>query len=384
MDSPLPFVTVIVPIRNEAKFIQSTLTQLATQEYPVDRFEVIVADGLSTDQTPEIVRRLQDRIPNLRLVSNPRRLSSAARNLGIQLGRGDFFVIVDGHCDIGDGNYLKKIAAAFENSGADCLGRPQPLEIAGATPVQESIALARRSWFGHNPDSHIYSSKEGFVKASSVAVAYRRTVFDIVGGFDERFDACEDVEFNHRVDEAGLKCWFAPEIAVHYYPRGSLRGLIRQMSRYGHGRIRLAAKHPRSLTLAALAPMTFCAGMVACVLLGTWSVLFAVAFGVGFFMYVAALAFAVATLMRKPGRVAAKCWLTLVFPAIHFGFSWGSFLETLRQWPRLVVGERAFKPATLAHGATPHLSQSDGGNLPRARPNEIHSGRPEESRRAAA
>ena len=52
------------------------------------------------------------------------------------------------------------------------------------------------------------------MKASGVAVAYRRKVFDLVGGFDERFDACEDVEFNHRIDEAGLNCWFSPEIAV--------------------------------------------------------------------------------------------------------------------------------------------------------------------------
>src|SRR5205085_6151314 len=177
---------------------------------------------------------------------------------------GDYFIVIDGHCDIDDTAYLRKMVEAFQASGADCLGRPQPLEISRASALQEAIALARRSWLGHNPSSHIYSSHSQFVKASSVAVAYHRRAFERVGEFDERFDACEDVEFNHRVDEAGLKCWFAPELAVHYHPRSSIPGLMRQMARYGRGRLRLAAKHPRSLSLPAIAPLIFFLTMAAC------------------------------------------------------------------------------------------------------------------------
>ena len=155
-------------------------------------------------------------------------------------GRGDFFVLVDGHCDIGDRDYIRNVVSAFERSGADCLGRPQPLEIAGASPVQEAIATAPRSWLGHNPSSFIFAAEERFVAASSVAIAYRRSVFEKVGFFDERFDACEDVEFNTRIDRAGLKCFFTPRIAVRYHPRGTMPGLVYQMTRYGRGRLRLA------------------------------------------------------------------------------------------------------------------------------------------------
>ena len=337
----IPFVTIIVPVRNEAKFIEATVAKLATQDYPVNQFEIIVVDGFSTDETASIVRNLQSRFPNVRLISNPRMLSSAARNLGAHFGRGDLFVVVDGHCDIEDRQYLAKMVAAFRQSGADSLGRPQPLEIAGASPIQEAIALARRSWFGHNPDSHIYSMRGGFVKASSVAIAYRRNVFDAIGGFDERFDACEDVEFNHRLDEAGLKCWFAPEIAVHYHPRGTIRGLMRQMARYGRGRIRLAAKHPQSLTLAALAPIAFCLTVATCGILSIWSAQFAVAFAAALVAYAAAVALAIAMLLPKSGRLVAKCWLPVVFPAIHFGFAWGSLVESIRQWPQFIINERS-------------------------------------------
>src|SRR5262245_49688298 len=138
------FVTVVVPVRNEARCIERTLTRLTDQNYHSERFEIIVADGRSTDDTPVIVRRLQGKHANIRLVYNSKRLSSAARNLGVRHGRGDYFVIVDGHCDISDPDYLAKMVAAFERSGADCLGRPQPLEISSPSPVQQAIAVARR------------------------------------------------------------------------------------------------------------------------------------------------------------------------------------------------------------------------------------------------
>src|SRR5207237_10539705 len=119
----------------------------------------------------------------------------------------------------------------------------------GATPLQRAAAPAVSPWLGHNPSSHIYSSREGFVRPQSVAVAYRRAVFSAVGLFDEAFDACEDVEFNHRVEKAGFSCFFAPQSRVFYHPRASLRGLFRQMVRYGRGRVRLLRKHRETMTL---------------------------------------------------------------------------------------------------------------------------------------
>jgi succinoglycan biosynthesis protein ExoA len=326
-----PFVTVVVPVRNEAASIERTLTRLAKQNYPCDCFEIIVADGRSTDDTVPIVRRLQGKHENIRLLYNPKRLSSAARNLGVRHGRGEFFVIVDGHCDIADRDYLKKMVAAFERSGADCLGRPQPLEIAGPSPIQQAIAIARRSWLGHNPSSYIYSSQEQFVEASSVAVAYRRRVFENVGLFDEGFDACEDVELNTRIDAAQLKCLFTPDIVVHYHPRSSLRGLAYQMSRYGRGRFRLAAKHPHSLSAPAVAPVGFIVSMVICALLGLWFPLFLGLLALGLLAYAAVVLSTAVWLSKKTRLLKAKLTLPFVFMAVHAGFAWGSGSEIVRR-----------------------------------------------------
>jgi succinoglycan biosynthesis protein ExoA len=94
-------------------------------------------------------------------------------------------------------------------------------------------------------------------------VAYRRRVFERVGEFDERFDACEDVEFNHRIDRAGLRCYFTPEVAVSYVPRDTLGGLFRQLVRYGRGRVRLWRKHRETFSLGILPPTLLVAGLLA-------------------------------------------------------------------------------------------------------------------------
>ncbi|MCI0459801.1 MAG: glycosyltransferase, partial [Gemmataceae bacterium] len=127
-----PFISVIVPVRNEEPCIRTTLDRLLAQDYDPARFEILVADGRSTDRTAAIVGEYAARFPNVRLLDNPGRLSSSGRNAAIRAARGDLIVLIDGHCEI-NASYLSAMAEAFERSGADCVGRPQPLDVTGAT-----------------------------------------------------------------------------------------------------------------------------------------------------------------------------------------------------------------------------------------------------------
>jgi glycosyltransferase involved in cell wall biosynthesis len=322
-------VSVIVPVRNEAAFIRGTLEQLLNQDYDARRFEVLVVDGRSEDSSREIVRAMQERHPNLRLLDNPRRLSSAGRNVGIRAGRGDILVVVDGHCELDNPNYLRDLADAFERSGADCVGRPQPLDVSGATTVQKAIAAARSSRLGHHPDSHIYSSAEGFVRPQSVAVAYRRTIFGAVGMFDESFDACEDVEFNHRLDKAGFRCYFTPKVTVRYFPRNSLCGLCRQMIRYGRGRVRLLRKHSDTFTIPGFLPALFVLGVLLGPLLGVFGTWPAVLYPAGLAVYAATVMLVSSAIALQQRSLRLLPWLPLVFGTIHYGTGVGILLECL-------------------------------------------------------
>jgi succinoglycan biosynthesis protein ExoA len=321
------FISVIVPVRNEARFIRHTLDQLLAQNYPAGRYEILVADGRSTDATRAIVREVAAAHPNVRLLDNPRRWSSAGRNAAVRAARGDIVVLIDGHCELDSPHYLADLAGAFERSGADCVGRPQPLHVPGASPLRQAVAAARASRLGHHPDSLIYSSSEGFVKPQSVAVAYRRSVFDRVGLFDESFDACEDVDFNHRLDRAGLRCFFTPRVAVRYHPRDTLGGLFRQMARYGRGRVRLLRKHPETFSFGCLVPAAFVLGVLlgpAAACLSPWLAgLYAGALG----LYALVVALSSLLIARRARDPRLLPWLPLVFLAIHVGAGAGILLE---------------------------------------------------------
>ena len=325
-----PFISVIVPVRNEELHIENTLDALLAQSYPRDRYEVLVVDGESEDRTCEFVEQYVIRYSHIHLMTNPRRLSSAARNIGVQAARGSLLLVVDGHCELTNRDYLANLADAFLRSGADCIGRPQPLNTSQATALQRAIAAARASWLGHHPASFIYADQEQFVPAHSVGVAYHRRVFEQVGLFDEAFDACEDVEFNHRVDQARLRCFFTSRLTLPYLPRRTLPALFRQLSRYGRGRMRLLRKHPDTLGVATLIPSLLTAGTVAGFPVGWLSAWAAWGYLGTLATYLALIILTSIFLTARSKDIRLLPWLPFVFVTIHFGAGTGFLLELFR------------------------------------------------------
>src|SRR5207248_7415489 len=128
--------------------------------------------GASTDEPYPVVRRPQPESPNPKLVFTPGRFSSAGRNTAIRHATKDVAVVVDGHCQVPDRHYLRHLCDAFDASGADSLGRPQPLDAPDPTPFQQAVSAARASRLGHNPESDIFSDEAKFVPPQSTAVAY--------------------------------------------------------------------------------------------------------------------------------------------------------------------------------------------------------------------
>jgi len=254
-----PRVSVVVPVYQEGEFIGSVLDDLLRQRGV--SFELIVVDGGSRDGTVERVRAVAARDPRVRLLQNPRRLSSAGRALGVEAARGEWIAIVDGHCRVPSDTLLCDMVELFERTGADCLARPSPMVARSPSFWTDAICAARASRFGHNLASTLYDDREHPVDPRSTGFMYRRSVFERVGNFDPAFDACEDVEFNSRVRAAGLTCWISPKLTVEYEPRRSLRALWRQMFRYGVGWAEVQRKRAGAVTLGPVIAGGFVAGL---------------------------------------------------------------------------------------------------------------------------
>jgi succinoglycan biosynthesis protein ExoA len=332
-----PFISIVVPVRNEEKALPELLAEMLNQEYDPNSFEVLVADGRSTDNTRQIVEEVaasnQGRV---KLVDNPGIKSSAGRNAGVAAARGDIILFLDGHCHLPSRTLLADTVSILESSGAECLCRPQPLIAPQASATGRAIAAVRASTLGHGRDSLIYDlNYSGYVDPSSSGATYTKQALQAVGPYDERFDACEDVELNTRIRKAGFRAYTHPSLAVYYEPRSTVIGLFRQMVRYGRGRVRLAGKHPDTWSLATLAPMfLFLFGCGLIVSLFTGGIAETLLLSLAAIYLAAVLAASVQLGLRGNPR----CFWQgpILYPAIHFGLGWGMLLELLSlRWLRM-------------------------------------------------
>lgn len=250
-----PLISVIIPVRNEADSIASVIDSLLRQDYPGDSYEIVIVDGESEDNTREVVEGFTSRHPQISLLNNPRRLSSAGKNIGVESSRGEVVLFVDGHCHLPSPELLQELARLYLEDRERVLCRPQPLDYPGNNPFQSAVAACRATSWGHGLDSTIYSEEEREVNPTTSGAAYPRELFRKISHLDESFDACEDVEFNYRCHRAGYNGFTSPKLKICYQPRRNLAQLFRQMYRYGLGRFRFLLKHPESFTPWQLAPV---------------------------------------------------------------------------------------------------------------------------------
>lgn len=265
MEDELPFVSVIVPCRNEAKYLEKSLGALAVQDYAADRFEIIVVDGMSEDGSSEIARELLSAAGlNGRVIPNPERVTPAAFNLGLELAQGDVIIIVSAHSELAP-DYMRLAVETLEKMGADCVGGPW--QTRGLTRVGSGIALALISPFGVGAATYrTHADRSGFVDTVPFG-AYRRDVFDRVGHFDPEFIRNQDSELNFRIKRSGGRIYQDSRLRSVYYCRSTLGALWRQHFRTGASKVQILAKHGRMPRWGHYIPGAFVAATAASLVL---------------------------------------------------------------------------------------------------------------------
>jgi glycosyltransferase involved in cell wall biosynthesis len=313
-----PLVTIIMPIRNEAAFIARLLQAVFDQDYSADRTEVIVADGMSTDGTREIVQSFQQRHANLRLIDNPRRIVSTALNTGLAHARGEVILRIDGHCELARDFVSQNIALLAEHPEAWCVGGP--ILHTAKTRFGRAVAAAMSHPMGVGNATHRFAHFEGYGEGA-VFPAIRRWVFEKVGEFDEQLVRNQDDEFNYRVNQAGGKIYISPRVRSLYFVRERAGQLYRQYFQYAFWRIPVVRKHRRPTTLRQLVPLLFYLTVIALALLGLWlgQPLIALALPA---VYVAALLAGGLSLTSAEGFSVA-CLVPIAFGIMHAGYAAG-------------------------------------------------------------
>ncbi|GLW31721.1 glycosyltransferase family 2 protein [Actinoplanes regularis] len=219
----LPYLTVIVPCWNEARFVDAFLDSVKTQSYPADRMEILFVDGLSNDGTRTIVREHALREPNLRLLDNPGHSKPAALNRGISEARGDVIIRLDVHAEYESNYLLKCVHGLLSNPQADNVGGIRRSLPRDDTALGRAIAVSATDTFGAG-GARYRTGVGGPQWVDTVfGGCYRRSVFDRVGLFDEHLARAQDREFNQRLRASGGKVLLLPDITSTYYARSDFR-----------------------------------------------------------------------------------------------------------------------------------------------------------------
>jgi len=221
-----PFVSVIVPCRNEAVYLGACLDSILRSDYPPLRMEVLVADGRSEDGTQALIEQYAARDARVRHIDNPERVTPVALNRGILAARGEIVMRLDAHATIA-ADYMSLAVEYLKSSGADSVGGSMRTLPQGAGPFAEPIRIVLTHRFGVG-NSHFRTGTGSPRWVDTVfGGCWRREIFDRVGLFNEKLERSQDLEFSLRLRRAGGKILLVPDMETRYYARATLAGFWR-------------------------------------------------------------------------------------------------------------------------------------------------------------
>lgn len=309
--SPLPAISVILPVLNEESHLEGAVLSVLSQDYR-GPLEIILALGPSRDRTNEIATKLASQDNRVKLIDSPTGKTAAGLNLALAASKSPVVVRVDGHAQIPK-NYISLIVEILNKTGAVNVGGV--MAAVGTTAFERAVAGAMRSPLGVGASRFHTGGEAGEVDTVYLG-AFRREALVAIGGFDERFTRAQDWELNFRLRENGGVIYFDPRLHVTYRPRSSVGALAKQYFEYGRWRRVVSRRHSGTINYRYLAPPFALLGFSASLVLG---IVFSTIFFIPALVY---LLFVVLASLKISTSIGEYLLLLLVIPTMHF--AWGA------------------------------------------------------------
>lgn len=252
-------VSVIMPVYNEARYIKRCIDSLLQQDYPQENMEWIFVDGMSSDNTKEIIRQYQMKYTDLiRVFDNEKKIVPCAMNIGIKNAEGKYIIRLDAHADYAE-DYISKCVHYLDTMDADNVGGLAETKSSGF--VGNTIAMMLSSKFGVGNSQFRTNGKSGYVDTVPFG-AFRKEVFDKWGGYDERLVRNQDIELNYRIRKNGGKVYLSSDIHLSYYCRDTLRGVSKLALTDGKWNIITMNLCPGSMGIRHFVPLCFVLSLI--------------------------------------------------------------------------------------------------------------------------
>ncbi len=316
----LPFVSVIMPVRNEEDFIERSLGAVLAQDYPHKLLEVVIADGVSTDGTISLIKKLGEKsdVP-ITIVNNPERIAPTALNRAVAASRGEVVVRVDGHCQIAP-DYVSNCVKHLIADKAEGVGGP--IETIGETLQAKAIAAAMSSKFGVGGSAFRTVNDREMIVDTVAFPGYKREILEQAGAFNEELVRNQDDEFNYRIRKLGGRILLAPDIRSRYYSRSGFKSLWRQYFQYGFWKIRVLQLHPKQMSFRQFVPFAFVVTLIFLTLPSFFSsfALWALIFVSGLYLLAN---FAATVKTASEVKFVALPFVSVSFAVLHFSYGLG-------------------------------------------------------------
>ncbi len=313
MPSAKPFISIVVPIRNEQATIERLTRSLLDQDYPHDRYEILMADGGCTDRTRDLIS-LVDVEARVRVLDNPGRTAPAALNIAIAEAKGDVVTRVDGHSFVAP-DYLSRIVAVMEETGESVVGGPVLMH--ADTPFRKALIAALYSKIAVGAVPYRTLQTRAYVESLQTG-SFKKEVLDQVGPFDEALAVVEDLDMNTRIRKAGFKLLLDPSIRFWYLPRPSLGALWRQIFAVGLVKARILRKHPDIFKWKYVLPSAFVLALGGALVLAATGAIAGWVFLAAYAVVISGFALSHA---HRLGAGALR--LVLILPTLHIGYGMG-------------------------------------------------------------
>jgi succinoglycan biosynthesis protein ExoA len=319
-----PTVSLLIAMRDEARYIEGCLASIFNQNYPSEKIEVFVLDGMSSDASWRIVDRLLQGKGNCHLIQNPKITQSAAWNLGIEKAKGEIITIVSAHSVLAP-DYISNAVETYFRTGADMVGGP--MMAVGEGKVSKAVSIATSTPFGVGGARFHYTDKEEIVDTVYMGFCSRNLYLKI-GGFDEEMIRNQDDELSYRILDQGGIIICNPAIKSQYYNRATLKSLWRQYYQYGLYKVRVLQKHPRQIRVRQFVPPFFVSVLLFSILLA-FLLNFYPIFAIVPFIYLGTNLFVSIWITSKRGWMHFPL-LSLTFAILHLSYGLGFLMGLVK------------------------------------------------------
>ncbi len=332
-------VSLCVIAYNEEKVLNGLFRNIASQSYPHEKIEVILVDSNSTDNTKSMMEDFKETNYNfnrVEIVSNSKKNQASAWNCALCEAKGDVIIRIDAHAQI-PRDFIRRSIENLEE-GEDIVGGGRPNIVDNETSWKLTLLAAEESLFGSSIAEYRRPTEKKEYHDSLFHAAYRREVFEEVGGFNESLGRTEDNELHYRIRQAGYKMCSCPDIISFQHTRNTLRNMIKQKFGNGYWIGLTLGVCPGCLSYFHFVPFLFLLAIVA----------FTICACFGFFypLMFLALAYCMFDFVNTVGCFATKklqpqfIILPFLFPILHIAYGVGTLCGIIKMpfWKSTLKG----------------------------------------------